>query len=92
MKWRARVEPKLIRRSWGGESVVFSPISGETHFLNAFSDEVLSQLENQALSIQDLTSRLAELTPADQVGALGDNVATLVDRFDNIGLVEPCSD
>lgn len=92
MKWRARVEPKLIHRSWGGESVVFSPISGETHFLNAFSYEVLTQLESQPLTVEDIVDRLAELTAADQAADLPDNVAMIVQRFDHIGLIEPCRD
>lgn len=92
MKWRARVEPKLIRRSWGGESVVFSPISGETHFLNAFSDEVLAQVESQPLTVEEIIDRLAELTAPDQVQDLPGNVAAIVHRFDDIGLIEPCSD
>ena len=90
MKWRAITDPKPLRRSWSGESVVFSPISGETHFLNAFSDEVLAQLEAQPLTVDELVGRLRDLTPADQLDDLRANVTTLVHRFDDIGLIEPC--
>lgn len=92
MKWRARVEPKLIRRSWDGESAVFSPISGETHFLNAFSDEVLAQLEAQPRGVDELIAHLSDIMPADQAQDMRDNVLSLLHRFDNTGLVEPCHD
>ena len=90
MKWRARTVPKPIRKTWKGESVVFSPISGETHFLNAFSDEALAAFETQPLSIEDLIDKLRELTPPEQLDGLRDSVTTLVHRFDDVGLIEPC--
>lgn len=90
MRWRARNNPKLIRRTWEGESVVFSPLSGETHFLNAFSDEALAALEQDTLSTDELIDRLSVLTPADQAQHLQESVNALVQRFDDIGLIEPC--
>lgn len=92
MRWRVRNNPKLIRRTWEGESVIFSPLSGETHFLNAFSDEALAALEGDALSHDELVKRLRELTPDDQAAQLSDNLKALIQRFDDIGLIEPCPD
>lgn len=92
MRWRARNNPKLIRRTWEGESVVFSPLSGETHFLNAFSDEALAALEEEALTLDGLVERLRELTPEDQGAKLAESLGALIQRFDDIGLIEPCPD
>lgn len=92
MRWRARTNPKLIRRTWEGESVIFSPLSGETHFLNAFSDEALAALEEEALTLDGLVERLRDLTPEDQAAKLADNLGALIQRFDDIGLIEPCPD
>lgn len=92
MRWRARNNPKPIRRTWEGESVIFSPLSGETHFLNAFSDEALAALEEEALTLDGLVERLRELTPEDQGAKLAESLGALIQRFDDIGLIEPCPD
>ena len=89
MKWRARTAPKLVRRSWEGESVVFSPISGETHFLNAFSDEILATLETGPLAVEDVIERLVEIMPDDEADRVRDEVIGVMHRFDDIGLIEP---
>lgn len=90
MSWRARASD-LTWRSWDeSEYLVYDAASGDTHVLDQIAGQSLRQLEMAALSCEQLTSRVGQILNLDEV-ALLPQIARLLTRLDQLGLIEPAS-
>lgn len=78
----------LALRTWGDESVVFNPSSGNTHLLDFVATEGLVCLQEAALDRFDLCRRLAARLNVEPDQQLIDYVDRLIARFDELGLLE----
>lgn len=86
--WRV-VEGQTLRwRCWAGEYAVFNPLSGQTHFLDIVTGQVLRQLMAGSLKIDELcatTSEFLEVPNDDKIAAM---VADILTRLEAATLVE----
>jgi len=57
--WRV-VEGETLRwRCWGGDYVVFNPLSGQTHFLDIVTGRILTLLLAGSRSLSEIRARIA---------------------------------
>jgi PqqD family protein of HPr-rel-A system len=81
--------PRLIWKSWDEEVVVFNLASGYTHFLNPVAAQALKILEQEPLSADELSQRLALSDGLASDKQLIELVKNLLSKFDEMGLIEP---
>jgi len=75
--------------SWGGESIVYNPRSGETHQLNELAVEILTILEAQPASLTILTQKICTIFLVEDQEDLTNQLERLVGQLDSLGLIEP---
>lgn len=80
----------LSWRKWGRAGVVYHPLSGETHYLNLHSMVALELLEGGAYSADELAAAVAKYLDVPADDTLLGQAAALIDKFDALGLIEPC--
>lgn len=90
VKWRTPKDRELCRRVWDRAAVVHDPASGETHYLNLMSIVALEQLEESDLSLDELASKMSVYLDVERSSEFDNQVAALIERFDQLGLIEPC--
>ncbi len=90
MDWRAS-EARLVTRHWNDEDewVIFSPLSGDVHLLNAAAHQLLQALAEGPLSTEALVAHLASLAGRAPDKELEDAVTTALATLDAAGLIEP---
>lgn len=78
-------------RQWRREFVVFDPRSGDTHVLNAVAAEALRILESSQASASELAAAVGR--QAEDEGGVDREamMGRLIERLDELGLVEPVS-
>lgn len=78
-----------IRRYWDGDigGVVFDPISGDTHFLDALAFELLELADSHVLEIEALSRLLFEGTQALQDGEAHSRVHSALRHLQALGLL-----
>ena len=69
--------------------MVFNPASGDTHFLNGLAGAILKFLEAGPATIEETLHHLEEVAGKPLEGELAEQVGSLVERFDAVGLIEP---
>lgn len=86
--WNLPDGATLSWRTWGDETVLFNGASGQTHLIDAFSEQILRELEKSPLSAGALIDRLAQETGLD-TELVSTRVREVLDQFDKQGLAEP---
>ncbi|HYX63001.1 MAG TPA: HPr-rel-A system PqqD family peptide chaperone [Burkholderiales bacterium] len=90
-RWRLAAD-ELPVRSWGGDYVVYNPLSGDTHIFDLVAGEILRALERGAGSEPELRQSVAALLEVPADAALAAEVRRIVAQLDELGLIEPaCS-
>ena len=89
-RWRVSGRHPLHWRRWDRAAVVHHPASGETHYLNLFSMVALEQLADRDQSIAELAANMASYLDVESTDQFDEQVASLVRKFDELGLIEPC--
>jgi PqqD family protein of HPr-rel-A system len=84
--WRA--VGSLRRRSWGGDLVVFNPLSGQTHALDVVSAEILMRLMAAAFTTAELRSAVAAYLELPEDGRLAAAADDILLRLESAGLAE----
>ncbi len=83
-------DPDQLRwRRWDEETIVYHVPSGETHLLNELSAAALESLSHRPASADELAKRLAEALDLEVDATLRDQLAQLLEQFDERGLIEP---
>ena len=88
-KWRVAGDEPLKWRCWAGDYVVFSPLSGQTHFLDILAGHVLEQIMAAPPSISELHSDIARFLQVEPDDRLAQTVEELLRRLEEVGLIEP---
>ena len=88
LRFRMRADPPLEWRTWGNESVVFDPASGDTHLLDAVAREGLACLDEQPCDAAELASAMARRLDVPADAALELYAARLLARLDDRGVIE----
>ena len=87
--WRVAGNEPLKWRCWAGDYVVFSPLSGQTHFLDIFAGHVLELIMAGTPSILELRSEAARFLEVEPDDRLAQTVEELLRRLEEVGLIEP---
>ena len=85
-KWRVAGNEPLKWRCWSGDYVVFSPLSGQTHFLDIFAGHVLKLIMAGTPNILELRSEAARFLEVEADGRLAQTVEELLRRLEEAGL------
>ena len=76
-------------RYWGGDYVVYSPLSGDTHFLDIATGEVLRSVIAAPQPLGALCARLGAFLELPDDERLAAHVAQILARLETLALVEP---
>lgn len=75
-------------RHWGNEWVVFDVGSGQTHEMDTMSAVSLMHCENGWISLSGITDGLMADLGLSSPNVLTDSLASLLNQFTNLGLLE----
>lgn len=84
-QWRVAAWPD------GDETVLFDARSGQTHFLAPLATAVLEFLAAAPNTGQSVFDSLSDRVGADELVALGEQLADAVRRLEAAGLIDQCS-
>ena len=87
--WCIAPEQNISLRYWDGDSVVFSPLSGQTHILDIASGRVLKRITDQPATVEDIRSELAVFLEVENDAELAKAVEKILSRLEDAGLIEP---
>lgn len=88
-KWTVPERIRLKWQTWGDETIVYHCQSGDAHLLNVIAVAALQMLQKTPLTESELTNRIAESLGLESCETLCHNLETLLQRFDELGLVWP---
>jgi PqqD family protein of HPr-rel-A system len=76
-------------KTWGEESIVFNESSGNTHLLNPTAAKILSIVQSQPSSAEEISLTIASESGLDADKKILDRVNAVLETLDNLGLIEP---
>ena len=88
-KWRVAGSKPLRWRSWGGEYVVFSPLSGQTNSLDVVTGQVLKLILSESSSFDDLCLKISIFLEVNNDNRLAQTIREILSRVEEAGLIEP---
>lgn len=74
---------------WEGDYVVYNPLSGNTHFLDIMSGEVLKAILGGCDTLSQLCSHMAEFLDVANDARTEESVREILSALDELGLIEP---
>lgn len=87
--WKVSGAGGLRWRCWDGEYIVFNPLTGDTHLLDVVAGGVLMDIVAGPACTDALIGRAADFLDVDRDRALSSHVTNILERLDELGLVEP---
>jgi PqqD family protein of HPr-rel-A system len=91
LKWRLTSESGLRWQHWDDQSLVFNPVSGDTHLLDLVARMGLACLEEGPKSGEEMCQRMIAQLELDADTDLRPYVAKLLGQLRELGLVEGVS-
>jgi len=92
-RWLTPLFPQLRIYPLEGEYAAFNPLSGQTHFLNALSFEVLRLLhERDGLSSSQIVSVFSDGCDSSELDAFQQSLGTHIYHLDELGLITRADD
>lgn len=90
--WHIVPGAELLTEQWGRgvDAIVYNPLSGETHQLNAFSVSVLEQMQKSHFTVDSLLKEVCISFDLENNAEIKNILTQLLNNFDQIGLIEPC--
>ena len=86
MKWQSLKNIHVYTRQTDDEIIIFNPQSGETHQLNLLALDALEFLKQPA-SLSQLTKHICALYQAKNTAEISDQLRSLIEQFDDLGLI-----
>lgn len=74
---------------WEGDYVVYNPLSGNTHFLDIMSGEVLKAIVGGRNTLPQLCAHMAEFLDVANDDLTAESVREILTALDELGLIEP---
>lgn len=88
--WTVPSYLQLQWHSWGDEQfAVFNTLSGETHCMNLTAALLLQHLEERPATVDSLVAEIRDALPDGADAAALEQVESLIEEFDQIGLIAP---
>jgi len=78
----------LVWVTWGEESIVFNKSSGNTHLVNSMAAKILSLLQVQARSAEEICQSIATEMQLDADDEILHRVKVVFETLDHLGLIE----
>lgn len=92
-RWLTPLFPHLRFYPLEGEYAAFNPLSGQTHFLNGLSFEVLSLLhESDGLSRSQIANEFSNGNDSAELDAFRQSLGTHLSDLDELGLIARAAD
>lgn len=79
-RWRAAPAEHVVWTSWDDDYVAYHRPSGKTHFLNASSHYLLTELLREPRDVQAVADAFGDSSLAE--------VAAMLEHFEHLGLIE----
>jgi PqqD family protein of HPr-rel-A system len=79
----------LLWKTWGEESIVFNESSGNTHLLNRTAAKILSIVQSQPSSAEEISLKIASESGLSADEKILQRVDVVLETLDNLGLIEP---
>jgi PqqD family protein of HPr-rel-A system len=79
----------LLWKTWGEESIVFNESSGNTHLLNPTVAKILSIVQSQPSSTEEISLKIASESGLGADEKILQRVDVVLETLDNLGLIEP---
>jgi PqqD family protein of HPr-rel-A system len=79
----------LLWKTWGEESIVFNESSGNTHLLNPTAAKILSMVQSQPSSAQEISLKIASESGLAADEEILQRVNVVLETLDSLGLIEP---
>jgi PqqD family protein of HPr-rel-A system len=76
-------------KTWGEESIVFNESSGNTHLLNATAAKILSIVQSQPSSAEEISLKIASESGLGADEKVIQRVEVVLETLDNLGLIQP---
>jgi PqqD family protein of HPr-rel-A system len=76
-------------KTWGEESIVFNESSGNTHLLNPTAAKILSMVQSQPSSAQEVSLKIASESGLAADEEILQRVNVVLETLDSLGLIEP---
>jgi PqqD family protein of HPr-rel-A system len=76
-------------KTWGEESIVFNQSSGNTHLLNATAAKILSIVQSQPSSAEEISLKIASESGLGADEKVIQRVEVVLETLDNLGLIQP---
>jgi PqqD family protein of HPr-rel-A system len=89
--WRVKPLCSFHWRRWGDEWLIFDEGSGDTHHMDGVSAVVLMCLDAAPCDLSELSEQVSVETDLPQGEDLSRAVASVVERFSGLGLIEPAT-
>ena len=86
-RWRVDPDAQLVWRRWGEAHFAFDLRSSQTHFLNELAVELYAELQNAALTADELYRAVLARHDIDEDEALRDALDATVMVLDRLGLI-----
>lgn len=86
--WQVVDAAELSWRFWDDQFIVFNPASGDTHLLNPLAGEALQRLQQGPADVPELARHAASNLGLAPDELLSQEIETLLDELDELGLVE----
>ncbi|SJM89939.1 HPr-rel-A system PqqD family peptide chaperone [Crenothrix polyspora] len=90
-RWQSvsNIELYTTQENEDNNSIVYNPLSGETHQLNLMAIDALNFL-HQPASVSALTQHICSLYQTDSTDDIHLHMTQLIEQFDDLGLIKLC--
>jgi PqqD family protein of HPr-rel-A system len=89
--WRSAAGEPVPLRCWDGDFVVYNPVSGNTHFLDIVTGEILRSIMSRGMWGSELCRHIANFLEVPNDGALAEHVGRILAMLDRLALIEPAN-
>lgn len=87
-RWLTPLFPQLRLYRLEGEYAAFNPLSGQTHFINALSLEVLTLLdESDGLTEEQIVDAFSDGNDSTELEVFRQSLGTHISHLDELGLI-----
>lgn len=86
--WRTLGEEPLRFRSWDGDYIVYSPLSGQTHRLDITAGYLIELLIDGPKNTEILYKNLSQYLEEQNNDVFSNSIDMVLENLDELGLIE----